>query len=178
MKKRMKKVLFTFATIASLATNAVAFTASAESNTSIFHSRACTAGNWWSGYDNNDIHSVTASGSNIYGGDVQLYFHSTTVGLPNSFVKSTSRTADFELKEDDASSNNENEIARKITGHFSVSNAGYYQITILSYPYTNPACIESNNVAELYMRMKINRVSGDTSANVPYGLVRYQFHAD
>ena len=44
-----------------------------------------------------------------------------------------------------------------------------YKIT-----YTNSSCIEPNKTVELYLRIKINTISGDTTKNVPEGLFGYQ----
>ena len=149
-------------------------TVSAKTTTAVWDSPKTTAGSWWSGYDNDDITSLSGTSSSLYGGDVGVYFYTSSVGMPNGFVCSTSRTGEIELKEDDGSWFNENETARKTTGYFAYDNSGRYRMTSYKITYTNSSCIESNKTAELYLRIKINTISGDTTKNVPEGLFGYQ----
>ena len=146
----------------------------AQTTTSIWNSPACTAGTWWSGYSEDEVISLTGTNSTVYGGDVGIYFYSSSVGMPSSFNYSSSRTALIELKEDDDSSGNTNEPARKYTGYFRVDSSGLYRITSYANTYTNSNAIETNRTVELYMRIKVGVLSGDTSKNVPNGLFKYK----
>lgn len=147
---------------------------SAKTTTGVWNSPKTTAGSWWSGYDNDDITSLTGTSSSIYGGDVGVYFYASSVGMPNGFIRSSNRTGEIELKEDDSSWFDENETARKITGYFAYDNSGRYRMTSYKITYTNSSCIEPNKTVELYLRIKINTISGDTTKNVPEGLFGYQ----
>lgn len=142
-----------------------------------FDSPVNTAGTWWSGYDEDEIYGVNCSYTDVYGGDVGLYFIESSVGLPNSFYRTTERDAFFELKEDDPG-DDENELVREYTGHFNTTTTGLYQITTITNTYTNSDCIEGNSIVELYIRMYVQRNSNDTSRNVSGGLIKCQFWAE
>lgn len=134
---------------------------------------ALTAGSWWSGVDSNVV-AITASTSKVYGGDVGVSFYATSVGMPVSFVRSSDRTIDIELKEKDPFSNC---VVRQYVGYFSIKN-GLYRVPTYTTTYTNAGCVEDNSVLELYMRFKVNTISGDTSKNVPEGLIIYEMWAN
>ena len=57
-------------------------TVSAKTTTAVWDSPKTTAGSWWSGYDNDDITSLSGTSSSLYGGDVGVYFYASSVGMP------------------------------------------------------------------------------------------------
>ena len=125
------------------------------------------AGSWHT----DPTYSISSSYSQIYGGDVGVYYHTANYGLSSAFVESTSRTVTINLYETDSSSSTR---ARGYTGTFGVKN-GYYRPTSFSNTYTSSSKIESDNSAELYIDFKVSTVSGDTSKNVAAGIMYYQF---
>lgn len=125
------------------------------------------AGSWHT----DPTYNISSSYSQIYGGDVGVYYHAANYGLSSAFVVSTSRTVTINLYESDSSSSTR---ARGYTGTFGVTN-GYYRPTSYSNTYTSGSKIESDNAAELYIQFKVSTVSGDKSKNVASGIMYYQF---
>lgn len=115
-------------------------------------------------------HSVYSNLSFLCGGDVGVYFYTTSVGLQDSFVKSTSRKVIAHVKEYDSSTSNT--LARTREGTFGMVN-GYYRPQIWGYTYTNSNMIESDSTAELRLVWKVESVSGDTSTSIPSALMKY-----
>lgn len=169
---RVRKNLF-FSTIIALLIACVAIPVNAqELLSSSYYSNTAIAGTWYSGYGDKYCNMTTSYGQ-VYGGDVGMYFYETSVGMPKSFVKSNSRTVEFELKENDPG--NTNEVARKYIGYFETRTDGIYQPVRYSISYTNCDCIESNSTVELYYRMKVDTISGDSSKNVPSGIAKFKY---
>lgn len=116
-----------------------------EKLSNYIESSAVTAGSWYSGYDNDNFYNMSSSFKEVYGGDVGMYFYTTSVGLSKAFVKKNTRTD------------------------------GIYQPTTYTCTYTNPECVENNSIVELYYRMYVDRISGDTSRNVPRGISKFKY---
>lgn len=145
-----------------------------EKLSNYIESSAVTAGSWYSGYDNDNFYNMSSSFKEVYGGDVGMYFYTTSVGLSKAFVKKNTRTVVIQLKEEDPG-NDENELVRTYVGHFSTRTDGIYQPTTYTCTYTNPECVENNSIVELYYRMYVDRISGDTSRNVPRGISKFKY---
>lgn len=138
------------------------------------YSHDATAGSWYSGYDDNEFYRLTTSYKEVYGGNVGMYFYGTSIGMPKAFVKSTSREIVFQLKEEDPG-NDENELVRTYVGHFGTRTNGTYQPVCIVKHYVNDECIENNSTVELYYRMYVGKVSGDTTRYVPSCIARFKY---
>ncbi len=83
----------------------------------------------------------------------------------------------IELKEDDPG-DDANELVHTYTGTFGVDPQGRYTVVSFSVPKADNECIEQNNVVELYLRFKVDKLSSDGSSNVNSGIMRYRLWAD
>lgn len=132
------------------------------------YSEAATAGVWKT--EPSAAIQYSASYGHVCGGDVGTYFYYNNVGLQSSFIKTTSRKAYIDLYEDDPVFD---DCAKKYEASFATVN-GYYSPTYFSTPYTNDASMENDGVAELFLKFKIETISGDTSTSIPAGLLYYR----
>ena len=171
--KNRKKIFFCIL-VALLLVGSTISVKAAEKLSAYIYSSAATTGSWYSGYDTDTFYNMSSSFSEVYGGDVGMYFYTTSVGMSKAYVRSNSRTVEIQLKEEDPGCN-ENELVRKYIGYFSTKSDGIYQPTTFSCTYTNPECVENNSIVELYYRMNVDRIGGDTSRNVPSGILRFKF---
>lgn len=71
--RKIKKIIMSLVLIGVMVIG-MCGTVSAKTTTGVWNSPKTTAGSWWSGYDNDDITSLTGTSSSIYGGDVGVYF--------------------------------------------------------------------------------------------------------
>ncbi|MGI6744940.1 MAG: hypothetical protein ACOX45_01970 [Acutalibacteraceae bacterium] len=165
----MKKLIKTFSVvfIVVILSSIIILPANAAGYTSEFQSSAATAGSWKS----DSTHNVSTTFSKIYGGDVGIWFYMANAGLSNAFVRSTSRNAYVELLEKDPLVN---DIAQKYTEGFGLYN-GFYRTITTTNTYTNAGVIEYDNTAELFMKFKVDTISGDTSQNVASNVITYRF---
>lgn len=133
---------------------------------------ALTAGSWWSGFGYGQLESLTSTYPTVDADDVGMYLYTTDVSLPESFVQTTSRTVEIELKEADEG-NNTSETPSTYRGYFNFNANGDYVITRFFQATRGTECIETNNIVEMYIRAKVNTASGDSSRNVPANIFRY-----
>lgn len=148
-------------------------TAWATATSSRYSLPALPAGSWWSGFGNGQLASLTASNIYVYEGDVGMYFYMTGVGLSSAFVPASGRTVEIQLMEGDEG-DNASETAGTYRGYFNYNSSGDYAITRFFQDASGSECIETNNIVELYIRAKVNTVSGDTSIYVPANLFQYE----
>lgn len=148
--------------------------AATKTNTKTYYSPQMTAGEWWSAYDDDTIASVdTGISGNVSGGDVGVVFRKAGVGLPEGFHRTTSRSVNIQLKENDTVS--DNELVGKYYAEFHTDTyTGYYQPDTYSRMYTGDV-IETNSEVELYIRALISIHGADTSTAVPEWLIPYYF---
>ena len=171
MKKHIK-ILVVLALVVTMTTGTVwADMALSQLKTS----PSVTTGSWWSGYDKSQIVTMTTTVDNVYSEHVGLQFNmSNCVALPSGLSPSTYRQITIEVKEEDSAEGNANETVRKYKGDFKVSS-GIYKINSFGTTYENPNCIETNNVVELYIRMYMDPISGDTTSTIPAGIFKYRY---
>lgn len=168
--RKIRKIITVLLTVVIFATMFV-INSSARTISSYYNSPAATAGSWKS----DSVHKMTSPNyDELYGGDIGVYFYSANVGLSDAFVKSTSRTAESKLMDEDVLSY---EHIRTYTHTFGMVN-GYYRTKTAVASYTNSSKIESDKQVESFLKFKINTVSNDTSKNIPSGLLCYQFWID
>lgn len=175
--KKIKKLIIAISITALLIASMICTAFAADYDTTpVFETPENTAGTWWSGYDNDVFYGVNCSSSDVYGGDVGMYFIQSSVGLRSDFYRSSDRKAFFQLKEEDPG-DDENELVREYTGYFDTASTGLYQITAIGNTYTNSDCIEGNSLVELYIRMKVQVNARDTTKVVTKGLIKCQIWA-
>ena len=149
----------------------------ANSVTEEFDSPQLMTNQWWSGYDYDQYYNVTSSYNQVYDGDVGVWFYTPSAGVTSNLVRSTSRRAVIELKEDDPG-DDANELVHTYTGTFGIDPQGRYTVVSFSVPKADNECIEQNNVVELYLRFKVDKLSSDGSSNVNSGIMSYRLWAD
>ena len=147
-----------------------------RATTDYFYTPAMTAGEWWSGYDDDNIYDLACgSKDTLTGEDINVYIYYTGVGMPNTFSKDNSRTGTIEVKENDSGLGNENESLFTRTGFFHNDNGFYSMTTWSSRSDVNTDVIEDNNTLELYIRVYIQTKSADTGTSIPKELICYKF---
>ena len=143
--------------------------ASGETSTSLYQSTEGTSAQWHT----EPVKYLTSPDlTNICGGDMGMWFYAPSVGLQDSFVKSNNRKAYFECYEYDKTTGNA-DMARKYTASFGTASNGICAPASFSGTYVNTNIVESDSGLELYMRYKVNKVSGDTSTTVKAGIIKY-----
>lgn len=154
--------------------------AMAQANSSKYNSPKNTAGTWWSGYDEDEFVSMTSVNNKIYGGDGGLTFYTSSVGLPAGFERSLNRYVTIELKEEDSGAGNDNEIMCRYKTKFSTNNytGAYLMVPPTKPEYVNGELVETNKVAEMYIRFRIDKLTNDKTKNVPEGVFIYQYWLD
>lgn len=163
----MKKTKSLIAFAMTLVIMAFSVSAYAVTESSHYTSTAGTAGS----FRQENTYSVTSTTlATLGGGDIGVYFYSTSIGLQSSFVRSNSRTVTAKVYEEDTSGTH----VRTREGTFTTVN-GLYRPTLWSYTYTNSGTVEGDPTAELYLTWKVSKISGDTSVSVPAGLMEYSF---
>lgn len=170
MKFSILKKFAAIAIIVVLSATMFAIPTSALNTTPNYNTSTATAGS----YKKEAVLNIKSSYSQIYGGNVGAYFHTTNIGMDSAFKQTTSRKVYIDVKENDSIGD---DTARSYTGYFGMYN-GYYQPTSFANTYTNSGKIELDSQAELYLRFNVEVVSGDTSKNVKAGIMRYQFWSD
>ena len=120
--------------------------------------------------------SIAGSRNTISSGDFGVWWFEGGVGLSTNFVRSTSRYVQIELYEEDE--NGTDILTRRTRGRFTVEN-GVYTVSRFSGGETmDTGIVEYDSVAEVYMKLTVDKVSGDTSVNIPAGLMVYGYFID
>lgn len=169
MKSSLLKKITALALV-SVLTIGAALSASAEILSPRLNTSSGTAGSWTKEPAQN---LKSKEHNKIYGGDVGVWVFTTNVGLSRAFERSNERTAHLELWEQDAVLFGIDRVAQYYTMTFATVN-GYYQPYYTENTSTNGSEIENDNNAELYLKWRVNTMSGDTSKSVPSGLINYQ----
>lgn len=175
MKCTIRRVV-AFLAIVAVLSSAMAFHAYAASDATVssstyYSSSSCTAGV----YKDESVRELqTVMDSGVYGGDVGIWFYSTSVGLQASFDKDTSRRVYIECRETDSVTNT---LARRYYAQFTVGADGLYRPRNYSISTTTTSLLEDDGDLELYMRFMVETDEDDTSKSVPTGLLRYKFWA-
>ena len=147
-----------------------------RATTDYFYTPAMTAGVWWSGYDSDRIYDLACSKTSLTGSDITVYIYYSQVGMPATFVKDGTRTCTLQVKEDDASAGNANELLFTRTGTFGIDSNGLYNIVSWSSRSdVNFDVVEDNSTLELYIRAYIQTKAGDSGTAVPKDLLCYKF---
>lgn len=121
--------------------------------------------------------SITGSSNTISSGDFGVWWFEGGVGLSTKFVRSTSRTVKIELYEEDE--NGTDILTKRQTGYFTVGSDGVYTVSnFTGETIVNNKIVENDNTAEVYMKLTVGKVSGDTSVNIPAGLMVYGYWID
>lgn len=149
----------------------------ATNETDYFDSPNLTTNQWWSGYDNDQFHNITSSYKEVYDGDVGVWFYAPSAGVTSNLVRDTSRRVTIELKENDPG-DDLNELVHTYIGVFGIDSKNRYTVTGFIKPKADNECIEQNNVVELYLRFKVDKLSKDGTSNVNRGIMRYKLWAN
>ncbi|MDE6103135.1 MAG: hypothetical protein K2F60_01255 [Oscillospiraceae bacterium] len=168
--KNFRKIIAGLMAVATLTFSMTNISVSAVNTYGYYQSPAMIAGQWCK------TPTVPIAGSllEIYAGDFGVWFYGGNVGLDNRFVRSTSRTVDIEIWEEDK--NGTDIKTRTQTAWFTVDNDGVYRVTNFGDQWVvYDGIVEYDNVAEVYMKLKVNTISGDTSKNIPTNALFYEY---
>ncbi|MDE6707704.1 MAG: hypothetical protein K2O52_06075 [Oscillospiraceae bacterium] len=122
--------------------------------------------------------SITGSSNRISSGDFGVWWFEGGVGLSTNFVRSTSRTVNIELYEEDKSDNTAI-LTRSQTGHFTVGNDGVYTVShFTGGDALNTGVVEYDSTAEVYMMLTVSTEPGDKSVSIPAVLMVYGYWID
>ncbi len=139
----------------------------AENETPYFYSGAATAG-YWKTEGSHTVSSLTLP--SLYGGDVGINFFYNAVGLQSSFVYTSSRTVDITFYNEDLI------CAHHYRGYFGLTN-NYYRPISYSTVHAYSSLISSTSSADMHLVFQVGTISGDLSASVKIGLLKYKFWA-
>lgn len=118
--------------------------------------------------------SIAGSSNTISSGDFGVWWFGGGVGLGTNFVRSTSRYVDIELYEEDE--NGTDILTRRQRGHFTIGSDGVYTVSYFTGgDALNTGIVEYDSVAEVYMKLTVSKISGDTSVNIPAGIMVYGY---
>lgn len=173
---KFKKTIATLLTV-TLLSMAVCLPAQAKTYSSYLSSQICTAGEWTSFED--DVVQLTSSYDEPWPGDVGVSTSKTSVGLSDAFVQSESRTCRIKLMEQDDFLNADDYVT-EFYAYFYTTAAGKYRPENFRRDDSSAPddSIEDASGIELYIEVKIDRITEDTSVNVPYNLFQYRIWAD
>lgn len=117
---------------------------------------------------------IAGSSNTISSGDFGVWWFGGGVGLNTNFVRSTSRTVSIDLYEEDE--NGTDILTRQQTGHFTVGSDGVYTVSHFTGGNAlNTGIVEYDSIAEAYMILTVSTVPGDTSVNIPAGIMVYGY---
>lgn len=121
--------------------------------------------------------SIAGSKTTISSGDFGVWWFGGGIGLNSNFVRSTSRYVDIELYEEDE--NGTDILTRRQRGHFTVGSDGVYTVSYFTGGEAiNTGIVEYDSIAEVYMKLTVSKISGDTSVNIPAGIMVYGYWID
>jgi hypothetical protein len=175
----LKKIVTVFIML-SLLISLVCLPAHAENiYPTYFDSLASTTGSYTSYKGTQEI-QLLCSYTHPSSGDAGIYFYQPSAGLSASFIHSNNRRGTIMLAEKDDEWFNYDDIVTYYIGYFSTGSDGIYSMYTYGRQeaYSTPTTIEDDNMLELYLKVNIDIVQGDTSNNVPVGLFRYRVWAN
>ena len=129
-----------------------------------------------------ETQNLTSQFANPDSGNVGVYFYVTSFCMPDGFVRNTNRTITIMLMEEDKSSADgyEDDQVCKYIGTFGRDSEGDYRV--ISYErvelYPIAEIIEYAPGVELYIDAKVQWKLGDTTNNIPSGLLYYRYWID
>lgn len=168
--KTFRKIAAGLMAAATLAASIASISVSAVNTYGFYQSPSMIAGQWCK----TPTVPITSSLNTLYAGDFGVWFYGGSVGLDNKFVRSTSRTVNIEIWEEDAGGTDIK--TRTQTAWFTVGSDGVYAVSNFGDQWVvYDDVVENDNVAEVYMMLKVNTISGDTSKNIPTNILHYQF---
>jgi len=172
----MKKKLLSIALTAIMSVGAMSVSAYGDMRYSGFiDSPSMTAGQWWSGYDEDEITEVDAHFlGNVKNSEVGMYFYNPDYGLSNAFYRVKNRVVSIQLKEDDPG-DNANETIRTYVGYFDVDEDNKYVPVSFKNTGSTSEVIEDNGRLELYVRVKVNTYYMDYDDSVRSGIMCYRY---
>lgn len=149
----------------------------ATSKTDYIDSPALVTNQWWSGFDHSQYYNLTSSYNEVEDGDVGVWFYTPSAGVTSDLSRDASRTVIIELKENDPG-DDENELVHTYNGTFGIDPQNRYTVVSFRKTASDNECIEQNNVVELYLRFKVDRLSDDGSSNINKAIMRYKLWAN
>lgn len=172
MKKTITKT-FAICMACIMLVSTFCFGINAEEMSSVHTSPSSTAGDWTTC----ETVQLTSTLDTVYGGDTGIWFFANQVGLQASFVRSTTRKCYMNCWSRDQFDGEYFHFVRAHHATFSLSS-GYYRPSVRHTDFDiNPNMIDDDSNLDLYMAFSVETVSGDTSASVPAGLLKYAFWA-
>ncbi len=118
--------------------------------------------------------SIASSSNVISSGDFGVWWYGGGVGLDTRFVRSASRCVHIELYEADAGGTDI--LTKKQTAFFQLGSDGVYG----AYGFSDQnivtnTIVETDGIAEIYMKLNVDYIPGDTTRNIPTGLMVYEY---
>lgn len=121
--------------------------------------------------------SITGTNNRLYAGDFGVWWYENGVGLSTKFVRSDSRDVNIRLYE--ADEDGTNTLVKTQTADFAVQSSGLYRPTYYPSPKIEyNGVVEYDNVAEVYMELNVDYISGDQTRNIPVNLMLYSYWID
>lgn len=168
--KKLKKIMTGLTSAAVLAVSMTSLGANAIESTELYRTPAMTAGEWCK----TPTISIASSRNIISSGDFGVWWFTGGVGLDTRFVRSTSRCVRIELYE--ADEDGVDIHTKNQTVCFRINDSGLYgAYGIGAQTIVNNAVVETDGIAEVYMKLKVDTIPGDTTKNIPAGLMVYAY---
>lgn len=168
--KKFKKIMTGLTSAAVLAISMTSLGANAVESTDLYRTPAMTAGVWCK----TPTIPIASSSNTISSGDFGVWWFTGGVGLDTRFVRSNSRTVSIEIYEADADGVDIH--TKNQTVYFKINSSGLYGAYSFGSQYiVNNTVVETDGIAEVYMKLKVDTISGDTTRNIPAGLMVYAY---
>ena len=129
-----------------------------------------------------ETQNLTSQFANPDTGTVGVYFYAHDYNMRDGFIRDLSRTATIMLMEKDKSDADgyiDDEVC-EYTGYFDYDADGNYRIVSYSREelYDEAEIIEYASTVELYIKVNVQRILGDTTNNIKAQLLRYRIWVD
>ncbi len=171
--KKLKKIMTGLTSAAVLAVSMTSLSANAITKYGYYQTPSLITDQWCK----TPTISITGSNNKLYAGDFGVFWYDNGVGLDTKFVRDTSRKVSIQLYEEDA--NGTDTLVKHQTATFAVKPSGIYRTTYYTgETIENEGIVEYDDTAEVYMKLKVDYISGDKTRNIPAGLMLYKYWID
>ena len=128
------------------------------------------------------VQILTSQFANPDTGNAGVYFYAHEFNMASEFIRDENRTATIMLMERDNSDADgyiDDEVC-EYTGYFDIDDLGNYSIMYYSREelYDEAEIIEYASTVELYIKVNVQRILGDTTNNIKAQLLRYRIWVD
>jgi hypothetical protein len=183
---KLKKLTALLLTVA-VTTAFMCISADARAYSSYYSTVSFKTGDWES-FEDEVVINISSTYDEPTAGDVGVLTEKTSVGLSSSFKKSTSRICKIMLAEQDGFLDFDDIVTYYYAYFYIEANGNYRPENFtrddslaedeLDVPNNLIREIESSTGLELYIKVYVSTISGDTSNNIPANLFRYKVWAD